>query len=441
MDNPSYARSAELFERAKLSLPGGVSRNTLLKGSHPLYATHAEGCYITDVDGIKRLDFANNMAAHIHGHAYPPIVDAVTKQLHKGFAYTMATEVEIAYAEHMVGRSDNFEMIRFVNSGTEAVMAGLKAARAFTGRSKVAKVEGCYHGSYDYAEVSQASNPSNWGEQLNPNAVPLAVGTPKGVAQGTVVLPYNEIAASIALLDANKEDLAVVIIDPIPHRAGMYPVDKAYVDALRKWTRENGSLLMFDEVITMRVGRGGMQEQLDIEPDITSMGKMIGGGFPVGALAGRKDVMEVFTNTGSGIRLPHAGTFSANPITMTAGLVAMQYYDAEDVARLNALGDYTRASLREVIRQADIPASVNGYGSLFRVHLKAQQPRNYRESHVDVKHSDIVHKMIDEMYDQGIMMIHTLSGALSTPMDEAVIDRFSDAMLKSMLKVKPLFDE
>ena len=430
--------SAALFERAQKVLPGGVSRNTLIRGKHPLYVKNAKGCKIFDVDGVERIDFANNMASHIHGHAFEPIVSAVSEQLKLGTAFTMATEVEILFAEHLCSRSESFDKIRFVNSGTEAVMVGMKAARAFTGRTKIAKVEGSYHGGYDYAEVSQSPNAENWGDLDRPNPIPLAHGTPTSVIEDVIILPFNEPEKATAILDEHKDEIACVIIDPIPHRIGMVPVSVESAKALRQWTTNNGALLMFDEVITYRSEYGGMQERLGVLPDLTSMGKMIGGGFPVGALAGQTDVMGVFTKGKRGLLLPHSGTFSANPVTMTAGLVAMELFDRDAVAKLNKLGDYTRAAIEDVIKTADVPASVTGAGSLFRIHLKDKAPTNYRETHSSDKASKALAVFIDELYDQGIMMIHTAGGTLSTPMDESVIDRFSEAVYKSLCKIKPL---
>ena len=306
-------RSKELFERAQASLPGGVSRNTLLRDPHPIYVSHGSGCRVVDVDGVERLDFANNMASLVHGHAHPMIVEAVTEQLHKGTAFTLAAEAEIEYAEHLCSRAPSFDKVRFMNSGTEAVMAGLKAARAYTGRSKMAKVEGAYHGAYDYAEVSQAPGPETWGDKDSPNPVPLAVGTPQGVSNDVVILPFNDAAAAIKILDQQADEIAVVLIDPMPHRVGLVPASNEFVRAIYEWTRKNGALLMFDEVITFRSEFGGLQSRYGIEPDLTSMGKLVGGGFPVGVLAGKDDVMSVFVRGEKGLRLPHSGTFSANP--------------------------------------------------------------------------------------------------------------------------------
>ncbi len=441
MSDRNSPKSAVLFERAKRVMPGGVSRNTLLRAGHPLYVNHGKGCVVADVDGVERLDFANNMASHIHGHAVPPLIEAVTRQLPKGTAFTMASEGEVQFAEHLCARSKSFEQIRFVNSGTEAVMAGMKAARAFTGRPRIAKVEGCYHGAYDYAEVSQAPTPQNWGAADHPNPVALAQGTPQGVTNDMVILPFNDPENAITILDQHAGQIACILIDPIPHRVGMVPVQWQFVNALANWARANNTLLMFDEVITFRSEFGGMQARFDILPDLTCMGKMIGGGFPVGALAGRREVMQVFTNSDQGVRLPHSGTFSANPVTMTAGLVAMQHFDEQAVKRLNALGDIARQGVAQAIELADVPASVTGAGSLLRLHLKAQAPRNYREAHLSPLETRVLEALIEQLYAHGIMMIHTGAMALSTPMGQAHIDQLCETLHTCLLTIKPMLVE
>jgi len=342
--------SAALYQRALKVMPGGCSRNTVLRKPHPLYAERGEGCYVTDIEGVRRIDFANNMASLIHGHAHPAVVSAVTDQLHKGTAFTLATEVEIDYAEHLCNRNPGFEKIRFVNSGTEAVMSCLKAARAFTGHAKIAKVEGAYHGLYDFAEVSQTSKPVNWGDEEKPLSVPVAHGTPASALKEVVVIPFNDAERAIAILDQHADELACVLIDLLPHRVGLVPASQEFVQALHQWTRDNGALLVYDEVITFRSNYGGAQEWYQVRPDLTAMGKMIGGGFPVGALAGRAEVMDVMDPLADKVLFPHSGTFSANPITMTAGLVTMELFDEAAVLKLNALAEYARVQIEEAIR-------------------------------------------------------------------------------------------
>jgi glutamate-1-semialdehyde 2,1-aminomutase len=427
-------RSEALFRQALEVLPGGVSRNTLLRDPHPYYVASGSGCTTVDIDGVERIDFANNMASLIHGHAYPPVVEAVIAQLWRGSAFTMATEAEIRFAQHLCARSPGFDKLRFVNSGTEAVMAGLKAARAFTNRPKIAKVEGSYHGAYDYAEVSQSPSPSRWGQADRPASVPLAVGTPEGIAQDVVVLPLNDPTAATSILDDHHGQIACVLVDPMPHKAGLVPVQPAFIRALRDWTRTDGALLMFDEVITFRTEFGGMQDRLDTQPDLTALGKMIGGGFPVGAIAGRDEVMAVFAPGSDGPRLPHSGTFSANPVTMVAGYQAMTDFDASAVARLNGLGDRARKNLLEAIAVSGAPASVTGTGSMFRIHMKAEAPRDYRSAYATPNEKRALSAFLDHMGDAGILLTYSAAGILSTPMGEAEIDKMADVAIPALAK-------
>jgi len=421
-------RSAELYERAKKSLPGGVSRNTVLRSPHPLYAAHASGCRVIDIEGVERIDFANNMASLIHGHAHPAITEAVTKQLSRGTAFTLATEVEIEYAEELCSRNPSFEKVRFVNSGTEAVMAAIKCARAFTGRPKIAKVEGAYHGVYDYAEVSQTAKPDQWGDADRPNSVPVAQGTPAKALEDVVVIPFNDPDKAIAILDNHQDELACVLLDPMPHRVGLQPADGAFYEALRAWTERHGALLVLDEVVTFRSTHGGAQLWFDSAPDLTAMGKGIGGGFPVGAIAGREDVMDVMNPLAEKVLFPHSGTFSANPVTMTAGLTAMRLFDEEAVTHHNALAALAMSKIRKSIAQTGVKACVTGGGSMFRVHFKEHPPRNYREAYATLKENEQLKFMLDHLFASGFMMINTCSATISTPMEEPEVEALVHAL-------------
>ena len=430
--------SAALYQRALKIMPGGCSRNTVLRKPHPLYAERGQGCYVTDIEGVRRIDFANNMASLVHGHAHPDLVSAVTGQLQKGTAFTLATEVEINYAEYLCSRNPGFDKIRFVNSGTEAVMSCLKAARAHTGRAKIAKVEGAYHGLYDFAEVSQTSRPVNWGEEENPASVAVAHGTPASALREVVVIPFNDVERALVILDQHADELACVLIDLLPHRVGLLPASREFVQALHQWTRDNGALLVFDEVITFRSNYGGAQQWYQVRPDLTAMGKMIGGGFPVGALAGRGDVMDVMNPLADKVLFPHSGTFSANPITMTAGLVSMHLFDEAAVLKLNALADYARNQIEEAIRIADIPVCVTGGGSMLRVHMKPEPPINYRAAFETAEQAARLKVLLDHLFDNGIMLINTCSVALSTVMTQNEIDILADVMLGGFRKLKQL---
>jgi len=431
-------KSATLYDRAKRVMPGGCSRNTILRAPHPIYADHAQGCYVTDIEGVKRVDFANNVASLIHGHAHPAIITAVTRQLTRGSAFAVGTEAEVLFAEHICGRNPGFEQMRFVNSGTEAVMSTLKAARAFTGRAKIAKVEGSYHGLYDYAEVSQTASPATWGDVDHPASVPVSRGTPQGALDDVVVIPFNDPARATAILDRHKGEIAAVLVDLLPHRIGFIPADDGFVKALRDWTARDDALLICDEVITLRTNYGGAQESYDITPDLTAMGKMIGGGFPVGALAGRAEVMEVMNPLNGPARFPHYGTFSANPITMTAGRVAMELFDRDAVQKLNTLADRARASIAEAIRLADVPACVTGRGSMFRIHLREVPPTSYRSAYPTPDQGKAQKVLLDHLFDNGFLMIGTCSGTLSTAMTIREIDMFADTLLAGLRRIRPM---
>jgi glutamate-1-semialdehyde 2,1-aminomutase len=429
-------RSEKLYNRALKILPGGVSRNTVLRDPYPPYADFGEGCRLTDIEGVTRIDFSNNMASLLHGHACPEVVQAVTSQLKKGSAFTMATEVEVHYAEHLCSRNPSFDTLRFVNSGTEAVMATIKASRAFTGRPKIAKVEGAYHGQYDYAEVSQTPTPDTWGDINEPNSVPVAHGTPESALHDVVILPFNDAEKAIAILNKHAGELACVLLDLMPHRVGLRPADEAFVMAIRQWTTQHDVLLVLDEVITFRSEYGGLQECYNITPDLTALGKAIGGGFPVGAIAGRKEVMDVMNPRNDKLLFPHSGTFSANPITLTAGLVAMEKFDKPTVARLNALTQRAIDGIEDAIYETGVTACVTGAGSMFRIHMKEQPPCNFREAYLTIEENQQLQMLLEHLFDEGFLMINTCSAALSTAMMETEIDALVSAVKSGFTKLQ-----
>lgn len=433
--------SEEIYNQACKVLPGGVSRNTVFRKPYPQYASRAAGSYITDIDGSCRIDLANNMASLIHGHAHPEIIEAVYEQMKKGTAYTLASEIEVNFAQFLCDRVQAFEKIRFVNSGTEAVMAMIKASRAYTGRPKIAKAEGAYHGTYDFAEVSQTANPNNWGDINKPNSVPVAYGTPASVLEDVLVFPFNDIERTLAILDREAENIACVLIDPVPHRVGLLQATPEFIEAVYNWTRKNGALLVFDEVVTFRVNYAGAQQNYTVTPDLTALGKIIGGGFPVGALAGREDVMKVLDPRESKLLFPHSGTFSANPVTMTAGYTAMKLFDASAVLKLNALTSKAIQQLGEVIKMADIPASITGAGSMFRIHLTASPPTTYREAYQSKETGALINELLDHMYyKENILMINTFACMFSTVLTQNEVDRFTEAMLRTFRLMKPKID-
>ncbi len=423
--------SQTLYDRALSSLPGGNTRTTVFMKPYPIYAARGEGCRVFDVDGNSYIDCINNFTSLIHGHAHPVLIEAATRQLALGSAFGMPTVSEVELAELIAARLPSVEQVRFTNSGTEAVMMALKAARAFTGRPKIAKCEGAYHGSYDYAEVSLDPTPDTWGRNA-PVSVAYAKGTPEKVLSDVITIPFNDTEAAVSLIREHGAELACVLVDPMPNRAGLAPADRSYLKALRQVTREVGALLVFDEVITFRVGYRGAQGVWGIDPDLTTLGKIIGGGFPVGAVGGRKDIMAVFDPRHGKPALPHGGTFSANPVTMRAGLAGMELLDEAAFARLDAIGKAVRTGIDDAFRRHGVPGGTVGLGSLLKVHFADHPVRDYRSAYLtdtETKRQSAFHR---GLINRGVLAASNGLMALSTPMNdadiEAIVAAASDAL-------------
>jgi glutamate-1-semialdehyde 2,1-aminomutase len=401
-------------------MPGGNTRSTLYMKLFPVYAARGKGCRIWDVDGNELIDCSNNFTALIHGHAHPALVEVAAEQLPFGTAFGMPTESEIDLAQLLTERLPAVEWIRFANSGTEAVMTALKAARAYTGRFKIAKCEGAYHGAYDHAEVSLDTSPEQWTANA-PISKPYAKGTPPSVLNDTIVIPFNDADGAVQLIREHGRELACVLIDPMPNRAGLVPADRSYLEALRTVTHEVGALLIFDEVITFRLGFHGAQGLWEIAPDLTTLGKIMGGGFPVGAIGGSADVMSVFDPSNGKPALPHAGTFAANPMTMRAGLVAMQLLDHAAFTCLGALGSQLRDGIETAFRRHQVAGYVTGCGSLCRVHFGDRRVRDYRSAYMTPKQAKQMAAFTSALLDRGIVAPGGLF-ALSTPMKSNDVD-------------------
>ncbi len=417
----SSRNSAKLYQRARCVLPGGNSRHTVFHPPYPLYARRGEGCRVTDADGNERIDFANNYTTLIHGHRHPAIIAAVREQLDRITTVAMPTESEIELAETLCGRLSGVDQIRFANSGTEAVMAAIRGARAHTGRYKIAKVEGCYHGGYDFAEVSECPPAAAWGDSRKPDSVATCAATPQGVLDDVIVLPWNDADATRGLIRRNAADLAAVLIDPVPMRMGFCRGEDRYLREIRDLTAEWGIVLIFDEVLCFRLGYRGAQGYLDITPDMTVLGKLIGGGFPVGAVGGKRQFMSVFDPT-IGARAPHSGTFFANPVTMAAGKACMEMLTPDAYERIGALGERLTRGLHEALSITNVDGQVVGLESMRGLLLDSTPIHNYR----DFAGLDGLLKkqfrLFMALIDRGVMP--TMHGMffISTAMDNTVID-------------------
>ena len=425
------SRSAKLTQRAMQVLPDGGSRSTIRLSPHAIYVKEGHGAKVVDVDGNELLDFNNNFTSLIHGHAHPGVVAALQEQAARGTAFSFATEAEIELAEMLTARVEGFDMIRFCNSGSEAVMNAIKAARAYTGKPRIAKCEGAYHGSYDFAEVSLGAGPDNWGDEERPQSVAYSRGTPGGVLSDVIVIPFNEPERAEAILDAHADELAGILFDPVSTQIGLLPPSQAFLEMLVRFREWSGALLIFDEVIAFRQGYGGSQSLMGIRPDFTALGKIIGGGLAVGAVAGDREHMSVFQVEGGKAPLPHGGTFNANPMTMAAGRAAMADWTPEAVDSLNAMGERCREMLREAIRVANVPGQVTGGGSLFRLHLHGRQMTGYRDSYPTGQEAERMPAMHSHLIDNGIFASGYGLGCLSTATSESDLERLAAATVSA----------
>jgi glutamate-1-semialdehyde 2,1-aminomutase len=384
--------------------------------------SHGRGAYLFDVDGRKFLDLNANFTTLVHGHAFAPVVAALEQQLRDGTCFANPTEKEIELAALICGRVRGIERIRFCNTGTEAVMFAIKAARAWTGRPAIAKIEGAYHGAYDWVEVSQSSTPATWGLPARPQSVPYYRGMPSSVLGEVVPLRFNDPAGAIERITEHAASLAAIVFDPMPSRAGLIAPDPEFIDALQNVAREQNILIISDEVLNFRQSFEGAAARYGLKPDLYALGKIIGGGLPIGAIAGRASVMEMFDADRKKPAVPQGGTFSANPMSMSAGLVAMQRLDEAAFGHLERLGDTLRTQLAQAIERWQVAFSITGAASLFRIHPKRRPPRDFREAFWSPSEAAVMTELTRFFAAEGIILPNGAAACLSTPMKDTEID-------------------
>ena len=416
------SKASQLYARATKVEPGGNSRQTVFSAPHPLYAERGYGCRVVDEEGQERIDFVNNLTSLIVGHAHPQVVEAVVQQVRMGSAFAWPTESEIRLAEILCSRVGSVERVRFTNSGSEAVLCAVKAARAFTGRPKIAKFEGCYHGAYDYMEVSLDPTPEQGGDPRAPRPVAYTSGASPRILGDVVVLPFNDLEACEAILAREGSGLAAVIVDPMPNRAGLVAAQPGFLPGLREITRRHGIVLIADEVITYRLGYRGTQALFGFAADLTTFGKVIGGGYPVGAVGGTAEIMAVFDPTAGKPAVPHHGTFNANPVSMTAGVATLELMTEARYAELDRLAQAARTGIGAVFARTGFEAQVTGMGSLFRIVMARRPLVDYRSSLVSAEAKAAGQKLYFGLLARGVALTNTLLGSTSTPMTMREID-------------------
>ena len=430
----STPKSWELQQAAAQYLPGGSSRGTSYFDPYPHFIERGEGHYIYDVDGNRYLDFMINATSLIIGHAHPDVVRALQEQAASGVSFSGPTEAQVRMAKVLCDRLPSVETIRFTNSGTEGTLNAVRAARAFTGRYKTAKFEGGYHGSHEYASVS-VRPPADKLDPDGPTAIPEFPGQPPSVTEDVIVLPYNDLEGSERIIRAHRDELACVIMEPVASALGYLPADPDFLRGMRDLTRELGILLIFDEVQSLRVSPGGAQELFDVVPDITALGKIIGGGMPAGAFGGRRDVMALFDpSEEGGAAIPHAGTFNANPMTMVAGEVTMSHLTPGVYERLDRLGEMLRAKLRAVFDELEVPAQVTGIASLFGIHFTDEEIIDYRSV---VRGDQAMKKaLFTGLLNEGVLIQAGAAGALNTLTTETEVGSLVDATRRVVQRIR-----
>jgi len=419
-------KSEQLFAEALRYIPGGVNspvRAFRGVGGQPFFAASAKGSRVTDADGNEYIDYVGTWGPAILGHAHPKIIAAVQGAAAGGTSFGIPNPREVVMAKLICGAVPSVQKVRMCNSGTEATMSAIRLARGFTGRDKIIKFDGCYHGHVDSLLVKAGSGALTFGH-------PDSAGVPAAFTQHTVVLPFNDEDAVRAAFAANAGQVAGIIVEPVPGNAGLYPPRPGYLEFLREITAANGALLIFDEVMTgFRLARGGAQERYGIAPDLSCFGKIIGGGLPVGAFGGRVEIMDCLAPLGP---VYQAGTLSGNPLAMAAGIAALEDLNAEVYARLEELGARLEAGMREAAQSANVPVQFQRVGSMFCGYFTDQPVYNV----ADAMRSDRARfaKYFHGMLDEGVYFAPSQfeAGFLSTAHTEEDIDRTISAARKVM---------
>lgn len=419
--------SQSLFERATKSIPGGVNspvRAFRAVGGNPLFMNHAAGAYLIDEDGNRYVDLINSWGPMILGHAHPVIEEAVKKALAGSPSFGAPTKREVEMAELVCSLVPSIEQVRMVNSGTEATMAAIRVARGYTGRDKIIKMEGCYHGHADSFLIAAGSGAMTFG-------VPDSPGVTKGVAKDTLTVPFNNLTAVEKVLTENKDQVAALILEPVVGNMGCVLPQAGYLKGLRKLCDAHGVVLIFDEVMTgFRLALGGAQELFDIKPDMTTLGKIIGGGLPVGAYGGKKEIMSCVSPAGP---VYQAGTLSGNPLAMAAGMALLTYLKehAEVYKQINATGESIANGLRSQAKEFGVKATVNQQGSMFTFFFTETEVIDYETAKTaDTK---FFGKYFQRMLEQGIYLAPSqfeamfISNAITSEVQDKILSASREA--------------
>jgi glutamate-1-semialdehyde 2,1-aminomutase len=426
--------SREHDSRAKRSLPGGDTRTSTYFGPYPSYMQRGEGCYLYDLDGNRYIDYLNNFTSLIHGHAYAPIVEAAGAQLKLGTVFGAAGVVQYELAEIICDRVPSIDLVRFTNSGTEATLMAMRAARAFTGKDIIVKMDGGYHGEHDFVGVNFIPD---FESPDQPQVRISWPGVPACVKEGMMVARFNDLDSTERILKEHHDKIAAVIMEPMLGAGGAIPPKPGYLQAMRQLTEKYGALLIFDEIITFRLSLGGVQLVEGVKPDLTCLGKIIGGGFAVGAFGGRKDIMDLFA-PGNPKNIYHAGTFNGLNITMAAGKAAMEHFGQAEIDRINGLGARLTVGFNGAFKKAGLKGRAAGLGSALQIRWTDEEVTTAKQSILSSARAGKLPSLLHlELMNRGVYSAGRGLFCISTPMTEKDIDQATESLEGALELLKP----
>lgn len=429
-------KSKMLHEEACIYLPGGDTRTATFFLPFPNFIERGEGAYMYDVDGHKLLDFQNNYTSLIHGHAHKETVEAVREQIARGSAYTAPFEKQIELSKLIVERFPSIDLVRYTNSGTEANMHALRIARAYTGKAKIIKTEGGYHGTTDVFEASVDPNIKKAGTLDQIKVIPESRGVSANALKDVLVVPFNDIERTKKMIEEHHHEVACMIIEPIMGSAGQITPTMEYLKFLREICTQYNIVLIFDEVVTGRLSLGGAQKHYGITPDITTLGKIIGGGTPVGAFGGKREIMQMYDPREK--KMYHSGTFNGNAVTMAAGLATMKAYDQEKVDHVNGLGTMFKEGVLEIYQKLGLNMQISGEGSIYNILFTNKPVHNYRD--VASAHEELNKVLYMALLTKGVFDAERGMFCMSTAMTKEDVGFGLDALEKAMKDMLPIIN-
>ncbi len=429
--------SRRLHTEACKYMPGGDTRTATFFLPFPNFIKYGDGAYMYDEDGFKLLDFQNNYTSLIHGHAHPETVEAVREQIAKGSAYTAPFEKQIELSEILTQRFPSVDMIRYTNSGTEANMHALRIARAYTGKAKIIKTEGGYHGTTDVFEASVDPNIKKAGTLDQIKVIPESRGVSENALKDVLVVPFNDIERTKKMIEEHHRETACIIIEPIMGSAGQITPDLEYLKFLREITTQYHIVLIFDEVVTGRLSLGGAQKFYGVTPDLTTMGKIIGGGTPVGAFGGKQEIMQMYDPREK--KMYHSGTFNGNAVTMAAGLATMKAYNQEAVDYVNGLGTLFKEGVLKIYDKLGLNMKISGAGSIYNILFTDKDVKNYRD--VASAHEELNKVLYMSLLTKGVFDAERGMFCMSTAMTKEDIRFGLDTLETSLREMLPTIAE